>query len=176
MTPAEGCRRMDAAERRGLRQAFVLDHRPRVIKPFLLLAQMRHRRLGQRIEGAPAALAAKPQKPMRAAPADDLTARAMGTALSRDALDAGRSERVLLTAARATLLRRSSRRAPQPRSSSQAPPSPPSAGPRSSPKLPIAKPQNLHRIASLDPNHLKTNQQLTQSDPRHFIAGNQKQG
>jgi hypothetical protein len=93
---------MDAAERRGLRQAFVLDHRPRVIKPFLLLAQMRHRRLGQRIEGAPAALAAKPQKPMRAAPADDLTARAMGTALSRDALDAGRSERVLLTAARAT--------------------------------------------------------------------------
>jgi hypothetical protein len=103
---------MDAAERRGLRQAFALDHRPGVIKPFFLLAQMRHWRLGQRIEGAPAALAAKPQKPMRAAPADDLAARAMGTALSRDALDAGRSQRVLLAAAFAALLHRTSRRAP----------------------------------------------------------------
>src|ERR1700728_4577989 len=112
MTPAEGRRRMNAAERRGLRQAFSLDHRARVIKPFFLLAQMRHWRLGQRIEGAPAALAAKPQKPMRAAPADDLAARAMGTALSRDALDAGRSERVLLAAALAALLRRSSRLVP----------------------------------------------------------------
>jgi hypothetical protein len=105
---------MDAAKRRGLRQAFALDHRARVIEPFLLLAQMRHWRLGQRIEGAPAALAAKPQQPMRAAPADDLAARAMGTALSRDALVTGRSERVLLAAALAARLRRSSRRAPTP--------------------------------------------------------------
>jgi hypothetical protein len=112
MPPAERRRRMDAAERRGLRQAFALDHRARVIKPFFLLAQMRHRRLGQRIEGAPAALAAKPQKPMRAAPANNLATRAMGTALSRDALDAGRSERVSLTAALAAFLRRSARRAP----------------------------------------------------------------
>src|SRR3984885_13747951 len=110
MTPAEGRRRMNAAQRRGLRQAFALDHRARVIKPFLLLAQMRHRRLGQRIEGAPAALAAKPQKSVRAAPADDLAARAMRTALSRDARDAGRSQRVRLAAALAAFLRRSSRR------------------------------------------------------------------
>src|SRR5271163_2272233 len=112
MTPAEGRRRMDPAERRGLGQAFALDHRPSVIKPFFLLAQMRHWRLGQRIEGAPATLAAKSQKPMRAAPADDLAARAMGTALSRDALDAGRSERVLLPAAPTARLRRSSPLAP----------------------------------------------------------------
>src|ERR1700690_2019091 len=99
MTPAEGRGWMDSAERRGLRQAFALDHRARMIKPFFLLAQMRHRRLGQRVEGASATLAAKPQKPMRTAPADDLAARAMRTALSRDALDAGRSERVPLAGA-----------------------------------------------------------------------------
>src|ERR1700729_970401 len=112
MTPAEGRGWMDAAERRGLRQAFALDHRARVIKPFVLLAQMRHRRLGQRVEGAPAAFAAKPQKPVRTAPANDIAARAMGTALSRDALDAGRSERVLLAAAFAAALHRSSTEAP----------------------------------------------------------------
>ena len=75
-------------------------------------SQMRHWRLGQRIEDPSAALAAKPQKPMQAEPADDLAARAMGTALSRDALDAGRSQRVLLAAAFAALLHRTSRRAP----------------------------------------------------------------
>jgi hypothetical protein len=32
-----------------------------MIKPFFLLAQMRHWRFGQRIEGVPATLAAKPQ-------------------------------------------------------------------------------------------------------------------
>jgi hypothetical protein len=79
-----------------------------MIEPFLLLAQMRHRRLGQRIEGAPATLAAKPQKHMRAAPTDDLAARAIRTALSRDALDAGRSQRVLLAAALAAPLCRTS--------------------------------------------------------------------
>jgi hypothetical protein len=113
MSPAERRRRMNAAQLRSLGQALALDRRARVIEPFLLLAQMRHWRLGQRIEGAPAALAAKPQ-PMRAAPADDLAARAMGTALSRDALVTGRSERVLLAGALAARLRRSSRLAPNP--------------------------------------------------------------
>ena len=48
---------------------------------------------------------------MRAAPADDLAARAMRTALRRDPLMAGRSERVLPTAAAlAALLRQISRR------------------------------------------------------------------
>src|SRR5580704_9395454 len=108
MSPAERRRRMNAAQRRGLGQALALDHRPGVIEPFLLLAQMRHRRPGQRIEGAPTALAAKPQKSVRAAPTDDLASRAMRTALSRDALDAGRSQRVLLAAMLALLLRRSS--------------------------------------------------------------------
>ena len=112
MTPTKRRRRMDSAERRGLGQALALDHRARVIEPAVLLAQMRHRRLGQRIEGAPAALAAKPQKPMRAAPADDFAASAMGTPLSRHALDAGRSERVLLAPALAALLGGSCSRAP----------------------------------------------------------------
>ena len=112
MTPTKRRRRMDSAERRGLGQALALDHRARVIEPAVLLAQMRHRRLGQRIEGAPAALAAKPQKPMRAAPANDFAASAMGTPLSRHALDAGRSERVLLAPALAALLGGSCSRAP----------------------------------------------------------------
>src|SRR6202035_2502286 len=100
--------RMNAAQLRGLGQALALDHRPGVIEPFLLLAQMRHRRLCQRIEGAPTALAAKPQKSVRAAPTDDLASRAMRTALSRDALVTGRSQRVLLAATLAGLLRRTS--------------------------------------------------------------------
>ena len=108
MAPAERRRRMNAAQLRGLGQALALDHRPGVIEPFLLLAQMRHRRLGQRIEGAPTALAAKPQKSVRAAPTDDLASRAMRTALSRDALVPGRSQRVLLAATLAGLLRRTS--------------------------------------------------------------------
>src|SRR5271163_475563 len=108
MSPAERRRRMNAAQLRGLGQALALDHRPGVIEPFLLLAQMRHRRLGQRIEGAPTTLAAKPQKSVRAAPTDDLASRAMRTALSRDALVTGRSQRVLLAATLAGLLRRTS--------------------------------------------------------------------
>ena len=59
------------------------------------LAQRRYRCLGQRIEGAPATLAAIPQQPVRPAPADDLAARAMGTTLTLHPLDAGRSKRVL---------------------------------------------------------------------------------
>jgi hypothetical protein len=105
MSPAEGRRRMNAAERCGLRQALAFDHRSGVIEPALLLAQMRHRRFGQRVEGAPAALAAKPQKAVRAAPADDLAARAMRTALGLDALIAGRSKRVLAGAAPDAFLR-----------------------------------------------------------------------
>ena len=161
MTPAEGRRRMDPAERRGLGQAFALDHRPSVIKPFFLLAQMRHWRLGQRIEGAPAALAAKPQKPMRAAPADNLAARAMGTARA-----ATRSTLVVPSASswrlRLPPFFAEAPASPQPRSPSQAPPSPPSVGPRSSPKSPTAKPQNPQPSSnrSLDPSHLKPNQQL----------------
>src|SRR5271156_6450734 len=107
MSPADRRRRMNAAERRGLGQALALDHRPGVIKPFLLLAQMRHRRLGQRIEGAPATLAAKPQKSVRAAPTADCAPRAMRPALGRAALVTCRSQRVLL-AALACLLRRTS--------------------------------------------------------------------
>ena len=154
MTPTKRRRRMDSAERRGLGQALALDHRARVIEPAVLLAQMRHRRLGQRIEGAPAALAAKPQKPMRAAPADDFAASAMGTPLSRHALDAGRSERVLLAPVLAALLG-GSLVGPQPRSPSQAQPSPPGAGPRSSPN-PRQPSRTLFQpssICSPDPNH-----------------------
>src|SRR5271167_247910 len=97
MPPAKRRRRMNAAELGCLRQAFALDHRSGVIEPAVLLAQMRHRRLGQSVERAPAALAAKPQKAMRAAPADDFSARAMGTALAFHTLMAGRSKRVLAT-------------------------------------------------------------------------------
>src|SRR6516164_7739175 len=55
-------------------------------------------------------LFAKPQKTMRAAPADDFVARAVRTALGRDALMARRSERVLTpTAPPADFLRRALR-------------------------------------------------------------------
>src|SRR6201999_1949136 len=95
MPPAEGRRRMNAAQLRGLGQALALDHPPGVVEPLLLLAQMRHRRLGQSVEGAPAALAAKPQQPVGTTPADDLAAGAMRATLTLDPLDAGRSERIL---------------------------------------------------------------------------------
>ncbi len=60
--------RMHAAQFSGLHQTLALDHRPGVIEPTLLLAQMRHRRFGQRVERAPATLAAEPQKTVRTAP------------------------------------------------------------------------------------------------------------
>ena len=63
MPLAEGRRRMNAAERRGLRQPLALDHRSGVIEPALLLAQMRQRRLGQGVEGASATLAANRKRP-----------------------------------------------------------------------------------------------------------------
>jgi hypothetical protein len=105
MPSAERRRRMDAEQRRGLGQALVLDHRPGVIEPLLLLAQMRHRRFGQRVERTPATLAAISHKLVRTAPADDLATCAMRTLLNRDALDAAGSQRVLPTAAPGNLLR-----------------------------------------------------------------------
>ena len=109
MAPAKRRRRMNATERRGLRQALAFDHRSGVIEPAVLLAQMRHWGLGQRVERAPTALAAKPQKSVRAAPADDFAARAMRTALGLDALMTGRSKRVLAAAAPDASLRRTLR-------------------------------------------------------------------
>src|ERR1700749_4252901 len=88
MPPAERRRRMYPAQLRGLGETLALDHRPRVRVPFVLLAQMRHRRFGQRIERAAATLAAEPQQPARAAPADNLPPRAVRTTLTLDPLDA----------------------------------------------------------------------------------------
>ena len=88
--PAKRRRRMHSAKLGRSGQAFALDHRPSVVEPTLPFVQMRHRRLGERIEGAPATLAAEPRKPMRASPGDDRSSCAMGTALARHALH-GRS-------------------------------------------------------------------------------------
>src|SRR4029077_20687642 len=90
-------RRMNAAQLRGPGQARAFAHRARVRGPFLLLAQMRHRRLGQPVEGAPATLAAEPQQPVRATPANDLAAGAVRTPLSLNPLKTRRSKRVLPT-------------------------------------------------------------------------------
>jgi hypothetical protein len=49
MAPAKRRCRMDAAQLSGLGQTFALDPRPGVIEPALLLAQMRHRGVGQRV-------------------------------------------------------------------------------------------------------------------------------
>jgi hypothetical protein len=68
---------MNAARFGGLRHALALDHRQGVIEPTILLAQMRHRRLGQGVERASATIAAEPQQQMRAASTDDLAPRAM---------------------------------------------------------------------------------------------------
>src|ERR1700734_4492559 len=108
MPPAKGGGRMDAAEFCGLRQAHALDHRLGVIEPALLLAQVRHGRFGQPIERASATLAAKPQQPLRAAPAEHLSAGAMRATLAFHPLNARRSKRVLPPAALAGLLRRTS--------------------------------------------------------------------
>ena len=101
---------MNAAQFCGLRQALALDHRPRVIEPTLLLAQMRQRRLGQGVEGASATLAAQPQQPMRTAPADDLAACAMRAALAFHPFMAGRAKRILAATALRAFRRRSPRR------------------------------------------------------------------
>ena len=97
MPPAKRRRRMHSAKLGRPGQAFALDHRPSVVEPTLPFVQMRHRRLGERIEGAPAALAAEPRKPMRASPGDDRSSCAMGTALARHALMAARPQSIRTT-------------------------------------------------------------------------------
>ena len=62
MAPAKGCARVDAAKFGGLQQASAFDHRLGMVEPTVLLSQPRHRRLGERIESAPKALAAKPRR------------------------------------------------------------------------------------------------------------------
>ena len=51
MPPAKRRRRMHPAKLGRLGQAFAFDHRPSVVEPTLPFVQMRHRRLGERIEG-----------------------------------------------------------------------------------------------------------------------------
>ena len=99
VTPAKGGRRMNAAKLCGLRQASAFEHRPGVVEPALPLAQARHRRLGQRVEGSPAALAAKPGEPVRPSPGDDLSPCAMRTSTAFHPLMAACSKRVRATAA-----------------------------------------------------------------------------
>ena len=72
VTPAERRAGMDIAALGGLRHAGSLDHRLGVIEPALLFAQSRHRRLGQGVEGAPAAFAAIARHSVRPAPGDDV--------------------------------------------------------------------------------------------------------
>ena len=88
MTPTKRRRRMDSAERRGLRQALALDHRARVIEPAVLLAQMRHRRLVSVLKGARSSCS-ETAKAHASGPSRRFAASAMGTPLSRHALDAG---------------------------------------------------------------------------------------
>ena len=78
VTPAERRAGMDIAALGGLRHAGSLDHRLGVIEPALLFAQSRHRRLGQGVEGAPAALAAIARHSVRPAPGDDVPPAAVG--------------------------------------------------------------------------------------------------
>ena len=106
MPPAEGRRRMNAAQLGGLRQAPAFDHRSGMIEPTLLLAQMRHGRFGQRVERASATLAAEPQQPVGAAPTDDLAAGAMRAASAFHPLMARHSKRILAGVALSASLRR----------------------------------------------------------------------
>jgi hypothetical protein len=106
MPPAKRRRRMHPAKLGRFRQAFAFDHRPGVVEPALPFVQMRHRRLGERIEGARATLAAEPRKPMRASPADDRPSRAMRTALARHSLMAARSQSIRTTTPLRAFIRR----------------------------------------------------------------------
>ena len=115
---------------------------------------MRHRRLGQRIEGAPASFAAIPQKPVRTAPADDLAPRAMRTTPSRDALDAARPQARPPDGCAA---QPSSRPRPLPQPPSPAPPSPARAAPRSSARSPKARPQNPQASSNRSPIRARLN-------------------
>ena len=80
-----------------LHQALALDYRPRLIEPSILLAQMRHGRLGQGVEGARAAFAAESQNPMGARPTDDLATSAMRASMAFHPLAANSPKRVLPT-------------------------------------------------------------------------------
>ena len=95
MTPAERRAGMDIAALGGLRHAGSLDHRLGVIEPALLFAQSRHRRLGQGVEGAPAALAAIARHSVRPAPGDDLPPAAVGATPAFDLAMADSPQRVL---------------------------------------------------------------------------------
>ena len=67
MAPAKGCARVDAVRKKfgGLQQASAFDHLLAMVEPTVLLSQPRHGRLGERIESAPKALAAKPRQTVR---------------------------------------------------------------------------------------------------------------
>ena len=106
MPPAKRRRRMHPAKLGRLGQAFAFNHRPGVIEPTLPFVQMRHRRLGEPIEGAPATLAPEPRKPMRASPGDDRSSRAMGTALARHPLMAAGSQSIWTTTPLRAFVRR----------------------------------------------------------------------
>ena len=71
MAPAKGCARVDAVKFGGLQQASAFDHRLAMVEPTALLSQPRHRRLGERIESAPKALAAKPRQTVGLPPGDN---------------------------------------------------------------------------------------------------------
>ena len=86
---------MDAAEFRGLRQAHALDHRLGMIELALLL--LRRYAMGVLVNASNVRRCSRSgtQQPVRAAPADDLSARAMGPTLALHALNAGRPKGVL---------------------------------------------------------------------------------
>ena len=85
--------RMDAAERRGLRQSSCpRSSHARDQATFSFLRRCAIGVLVSALKVRPQLLQRNRKSPSRAAPTDDLAARAMGTALSRDALDARRSK------------------------------------------------------------------------------------
>src|ERR1700678_2526675 len=122
---------------------------------------MRHRRLGERIEGAPAALAAEPRKPMRASPRDDRSSRAMRTALVRHPLMAARSQSIRTTTSLRAFLHRPAGRGSLRLSHPPKPAIQVRQGDGHFPALPRAQPSNarkpdgkligLHRIKLLKP-------------------------
>src|SRR6267154_2163717 len=113
VTPAKGRRRMNATKLCGLRQASAFDHRSGMVEPALPFAQPPHRRFGQRIEGAPASLAAEPRESVRPSPGDDVPSRAMRTAPAFHSLMARGSKRVRARASGRRLgLRSVQRRSP----------------------------------------------------------------
>ena len=161
MAPAKRRRRMHPAKLSRLGQAFAFDHRPGVVEQTLPFVQMRHRRLGERIEGAPASLAAEPRKPMRASRRDERSSRAMGTALVRHPLMAARSQSIRTTPSLRTFLHRPAGRGSLRLSHPPKPAIQIRQGGGHFPALPHAQPSNarkpdgkligLHRIKLLKP-------------------------